>query len=59
MARCYKCERTLDPRDAGLAMNLPGVTPGPVYFCRECEPPKSEAEIIAQLEGFIEPKRED
>jgi hypothetical protein len=41
-----------------MAMNLPGVTPGPIFFCHECEPPVSAEEAIERIDGFIMPVKE-
>lgn len=50
---CFKCGKRISKNGASLGMNLPGVTPGPIYFCHDCEPIKSPEEIVASMDSFL------
>ena len=54
---CFRCGRVIEGHPS-MGMNLPGVTPGPIHFCYECEPPKSAEEIIESIESFLDPPKE-
>jgi hypothetical protein len=53
---CHQCGKQME--EAALAYNLPGVTPGPLYYCSQCEPPTSAAETMEEIEKFINPAHE-
>jgi len=54
---CFKCEKEITG-EAALAYNLPGVTPGPIYFCYDCCPPVSADEALETIMRFIDPRKE-
>jgi len=41
-----------------MGMNMPNVTPGPVYFCAKCVPIGTSAEIVESLDNFVNPPKE-
>ena len=53
---CFKCKNKITK--SSLAMNLPYVTPGPVYYCHSCEPVPSAKKIFEQFDSFLNPPRE-
>jgi hypothetical protein len=58
--KCNKCDIIYpDSVAQGLAYNIPDVTPGPMYYCLECEPIKSADEIIENIKLFMGPSKED
>ena len=57
-ATCFECGANIDVNDAGMGMNIPDVTPGPVYWCVRCKPPTDEEGAKNSLSGFIDPPRE-
>lgn len=56
MEICNNCKTLIF--EISFGMNLPFVTDGPVYFCKNCCPPATSEEIIAQIENFIDPIKE-
>lgn len=54
---CFSCGKRVAKGKASLAYNLPGVTPGPIYFCHECEPIRTPEEIQQSIEDFMMPRR--
>ena len=57
VVRCFRCDRELPPGQVATGMNMPGVTPGAVYWCFECDPPGSAAETTERLANFMVPPR--
>lgn len=56
---CHDCGRLTRYNEAGLAMDMPGVTDGPQLWCRGCRPPAGDpAETIALFESFMFPPQE-
>jgi len=53
--RCFKCDKEINPNEAGLGMNM-GF--GPRYWCRTCEPPMKAEDIIKSMDRFMNPKKE-
>ncbi|MFA5378841.1 MAG: hypothetical protein WC455_24020 [Dehalococcoidia bacterium] len=53
---CHKCEQPMHVNDATLAMNLPGITDGPQYWCSSCiKADGNYADIINMIDNFIVP----
>lgn len=50
---CFTCGKRVAKGTASIAMNLPGVTPGPVIFCHCCEPIGTPEEIAERIENFL------
>lgn len=55
---CDKCKKEIGDGEISGGMNLPGVTDGPVYFCRECLPSVESRETIEWIKSFIDPPKE-
>ena len=58
MIKCYSCKNGLESCEVSMGMNMPNVTPGPVYFCAKCVPIGTSAEIVESLDNFVNPPKE-
>jgi hypothetical protein len=53
---CNDCGKTITQYDIALAMNLPDIIDGPVYYCKECADKKGDIKTI--FDSFINPPKE-
>ena len=58
MYTCYGCQKRLEWDEVSQGMNLPDVTPGPIYYCHTCVPAGSAQELIESTENFLNPPKE-
>ncbi len=55
--KCQNCGAEIV--EASCGMNIPALTPGPVYWCHDCVPVDDPEEIIKMFESFINPPKEE